>query len=63
MNFIFVIYEKVNGKFFYEFLKDNGILVRYFNKDRIDNYLRIIIGIDNEMNVLIEKIKIILENL
>lgn len=62
-NFIFVTHEKANGKFLYESLKDNGILVRYFNKDRIDNYLRITIGTDNEMNVLIEKIKTILENL
>lgn len=62
-NFIFVTHEKANGKFLYESLKDNGILVRYFNKDRIDNYLRITIGTDNEMNVLIDKIKTILENL
>ncbi|AGX42733.1 histidinol-phosphate transaminase [Clostridium saccharobutylicum] len=62
-NFIFVTHEKANGKFLYESLKDNGILVRYFNKDRIDNYLRITIGTDNEMDVLIEKIKTILENL
>lgn len=62
-NFIFVTHEKANGKFLYESLKDNGILVRYFNKDRIDNYLRITIGTDNEMNVLIDKIKTILEKL
>ena len=32
-------------------------LVRYFNKERIDNYLRVTIGTDEEMEMFIEKIK------
>jgi histidinol-phosphate aminotransferase len=59
-NFVFVQHNKVSGKYLYEKLKDNGILVRYFNKDRIDNFLRITIGTDFEMNTLIEKLKLIL---
>lgn len=59
-NFVFVQHNKVSGKYLYETLKDNGILVRYFNKDRIDNFLRITIGTDFEMNTLIEKLKLIL---
>ncbi|AGF57134.1 histidinol-phosphate transaminase [Clostridium saccharoperbutylacetonicum] len=59
-NFVFVQHNKVSGKYLYETLKDNGILVRYFNKDRIDNFLRITIGTDFEMNALIEKLKLIL---
>ncbi|WP_459476804.1 histidinol-phosphate transaminase [Clostridium saccharoperbutylacetonicum] len=60
-NFVFVQHNKVSGKYLYETLKDNGILVRYFNKDRIDNFLRITIGTDFEMNNLIEKLKLILK--
>ena len=59
-NFVFAKHNIVSGKYIYEVLKDNGILVRYFNKDRIDNFLRITIGTDFEMNTLIEKLKLIL---
>ena len=33
-------------------LKEAGIYVRYFNKPRINNHLRITIGTDEEMEVL-----------
>lgn len=59
-NFVFASHNKVSGKDLYETLKDNGILVRYFNKERIDNFLRITIGTDDEMDVLIDKLKLIL---
>jgi histidinol-phosphate aminotransferase len=59
-NFVFASHKEVQGKVLYEKLKDNGILVRYFNKERIDNFLRISIGTDDEMTVLVEKLKIIL---
>jgi histidinol-phosphate transaminase len=41
----------------YKQLKENGVLVRYFAKDRIDNYLRITIGTDEEMGIFIEKLE------
>ena len=59
-NFVFASHKEVSGKILYEKLKDNGVLVRYFNKERIDNFLRITIGTDEEMAVLIEKLKLIL---
>lgn len=59
-NFVFVTHKKVSAKVLYEKLKDNGILVRYFNKYRIDNFLRITIGTDEEMKSLIESFKLIL---
>ncbi len=61
-NFVFARHSEVSGKYLYETLKDNGILVRYFNKNRIDNFLRITIGTDEEMEKLIEKLKLILNN-
>lgn len=62
-NFVFASHNKVSGKYLYETLKDHGVLVRYFNKDRIDNFLRITIGTDEEMNILIEKLDLILSNI
>ena len=59
-NFVFVSHNKVPGKILYEKLKDHGVLVRYFNSDRIDNFLRITIGTPEEMDILIEKLKLIL---
>ena len=38
-------------------LKKKNIYVRYFAKPRIDNYLRITIGTDEEMDILIEKLR------
>ena len=51
-NFIFVTHDKVPAKEIFEALRSNSIYVRYFNVPRIDNYLRISIGTDEEMNQL-----------
>jgi len=45
----------------YEELKKTGVLVRYFNKPRINNCLRITIGTDEEMKSFVEKLKVILK--
>ena len=41
----------------YKALKEEKIFVRYFNKPRIDNYLRITIGTKEEMEILIDFLK------
>lgn len=56
-NFIFTRHKELKGEFLYKTLKDNGILVRYFNKPRINNYLRITIGTEEEMDILINVLK------
>ena len=56
-NFIFISHNKVFAGDLYKQLKDNGILVRYFAKDKIDNYLRVTIGTDEEMEIFIEKLE------
>ncbi len=51
-NFVFASHERVLAKELFEALREAGIYVRYFNKPRIDNYLRITIGTDEEMDRL-----------
>ena len=51
-NFIFI--ESENARYLYEFLLKNKILVRYWNKKRIDNFLRVSIGTDSEMEAFIK---------
>ncbi|MCR5640638.1 MAG: histidinol-phosphate transaminase [Lachnospiraceae bacterium] len=56
-NFIFATHEKWQAKQLFEDLKAAGIYVRYFNKPRIDAYLRISIGTMEEMQRLIDFLK------
>lgn len=56
-NFIFASHEAVPAKDLFEMLKKQKIYVRYFNKPRIDNYLRISIGTDEQMQKLVECLK------
>lgn len=55
-NFLFVSHPKYPAKEIFEYLKSKDIFVRFFNKPRIDNYLRITIGTDEEMNLLYKEI-------
>ncbi len=48
-NFIFAKHERVHAKDLFNALREAGIFVRYFDKPRIDEYLRITIGTDEEM--------------
>lgn len=59
-NFIFAKKDGIEGSFLYEKLKEKGVLVRHFNKDRIKDFLRITIGTDDQMKCFLEKIKEIL---
>lgn len=59
-NFLFATHDSVPAEEIYEKLRRAGIYVRYFKKPRIDNYLRISIGTDEEMNKLLGELKKIL---
>lgn len=56
-NFLFVTHPKYKAKDIFEFLREKGIFIRYFNKPRIDDRLRITIGTDDEMSQMINAIK------
>ncbi|MBQ8825239.1 MAG: histidinol-phosphate transaminase [Ruminococcus sp.] len=56
-NFIFVTHPNYNAKDLFLALRENNIFVRYFNADRINNYLRITIGTKKEMETLFDFLK------
>ncbi|MFL0194662.1 histidinol-phosphate transaminase [Clostridium sp. WILCCON 0269] len=56
-NFLFVSHNKTHAKIIFRELKNDGILVRHFDKPRTHNFLRITIGTDEEMDILINKLK------
>ena len=60
-NFVFTKNNKFSGEYLYKKLKENGVLVRYFNKERLNQYLRITIGSKEEMDILINKLIKIME--
>ena len=60
-NFIFAKHESVPAKVIFDKLKQRGIYVRYFNKEKIDNYLRISIGTDEQMEKLYAALKEIIK--
>ena len=59
-NFLFIEHKTVPAKVIFEKLKSKHIFVRYFNKPRIDNRLRVTIGTDEEMDKLLSELKIII---
>ncbi len=60
-NFVFAKHDSVSGKDIYLKLKEKGVLVRHFDKPRLKEYNRITIGSLEQMNVLLAKLKEILE--
>lgn len=51
-NFVFATHPKWNAEKLFVALREKDIYVRYFKQPRIDNYLRITIGTDEEMDRL-----------
>ena len=56
-NFIFTTNKNIDAKDLFEYLKEHRIFVRYFNKPRINQYLRITIGTQEQMEALVKAIK------
>lgn len=55
-NFLLAAHPAVNGKALYQYLKDNGVLVRYLGMPRIANYNRITIGTKQQMQKMLDVI-------
>ena len=60
-NFVFAKHPELNGEKLYLKLKEMGILVRHFNKDRISDYNRITVGKREDMQALIDAVDTILK--
>lgn len=56
-NFIFTTNKNLDAKKLFEYLRSKGVIVRYFNKPRIDSYLRITVGTDKEVDRLLDEIR------
>lgn len=56
-NFLFTSHKKVEAKKLFKRLKERGVLVRYFAEPRIDNFIRVSIGTDREMDEFIDTVK------
>ena len=55
-NFIFASHKRVSAKEIFAKLKEHGIYVRYWDKPRISNHLRISIGTKENMDKVFEKL-------
>ena len=56
-NFIFTRHPQHAGAKLYQTLRDNGIIVRHFKLQRIDDFLRITIGTDEQSDELVAALK------
>lgn len=60
-NFVFAKTDRIDGGKLYTNLKERGILIRHFSGERIKEYNRITIGRKEDMDVLLDNIREILE--
>jgi len=60
-NFVFAKSDRLSGGDLYRKLKEKGILVRWFDADRIRDYVRITIGSAQQMEALVKTIVGLLE--
>lgn len=56
-NFIFAKSDRIGGEELYLTLKERGILIRHFTKERICDYNRITIGTAEQMKLFIDAVK------
>ena len=60
-NFLFARHPDLGGEEYYRKLRDRGVLVRYFGKERIADYVRITVGTREEMDALLRETEAILK--
>ena len=56
-NFVFASHRSIPGKVIFEQLKARNIYVRWWDKARISDYLRITIGTDEQMEILLQALR------
>ncbi len=60
-NFVMTGHPGISGEELYTALKQRGILVRYFDSDRLRPYVRMTIGTKDQMDAMLSAVKEILE--
>lgn len=60
-NFIFVKSGRIPGGELYRRMKENGVLIRWFDADRIRDFCRVTIGSREQMETFISEVKNLLE--
>ncbi len=60
-NFIFASSDRIAAADLASELRKRNILIRYFNKEKIDKYLRITVGSEEDMQALVDAVREILE--
>ena len=53
-NFIFARHPKIGGADLYQAVKNDGILIRHFNTPGIEDFVRITVGTQKQMELLKE---------
>ena len=61
-NFVFARHKEIDASTLFRELRASNILVRYFNKPRIDQFLRISIGTTEQMHLFVTTMKGIVEH-
>lgn len=56
-NFIFMTHPQIQAPDLFDYLRAHGILVRHFDKPRIYNFLRVSMGTDAQMDVMLKLIE------
>lgn len=56
-NFLFAANDELDMQDYFEWLKTQKVFIRYFNLPRINHYVRITIGTDEEMDIFLQKTK------
>ena len=60
-NFIFIHHDDYDAEHIFKELRKKHIIVRYFNAPRINQYLRVTIGNDEEMDAFLEAVREIIQ--
>lgn len=60
-NFVFVRHSQQQAEYIAQQLRERAIIVRYFNKPRINEYLRITIGTEQEVDALVKALTEIIQ--
>ena len=60
-NFVFAKHNQIDGDRLYQKLKDNGILVRHFATEQTRDYIRVTIGLREQMDILFKRLEKILQ--